>query len=495
MRRRRWSVFAGVLLAVTTASTAIAAPPSITATWHVDRVNQQSLPLDGNADFGALTGAGVNIYIVDSGVRPTHEQFGGRVFAGTDPVSVTQPGQAVNPLTSDCDGHGTHVAGIAAGSTVGVARGANVIAVRVLNCEGVGTVDNVVAALKWVRSHHVSGTAAVVNLSIGVDRNDDGAAIDEQVQRLLEEGVVVTVAAGNGDGNGVPYNACDISPAHVAGALTVGASTQTDQVASYTNTGPCIDLFAPGGDSGAKIVSSWKNSDVDYVLDVGTSMASPLVAGYAALLAQQQPGLCADQISNAIVERATTNVLTGVPSATPNRLMYVNTAPVAPSTPGMPSNVITSVSNGSILVSWEPPCDGGSPLTGTTVSLLLNGKVVQTRNMPPGAQIVRFSQLRNGVQYRVVIKAANALGEGLATTRWKTPVVRALRAGQTVSASSVARIGDGLSLKWKVSSSTRSVCKVLTNPTRIRFTRSGTCRVAIRTNAGGAAAVHNLRVG
>ena len=493
VKRRGFGFFVIAVVAVFSGmSVAVAAPPS--APWHLDRINQQSAPLDGNVDMGALTGAGVNVYIVDSGVRLTHEQFGGRVISGTDPVSRTQPLQAVDPRSSDCDGHGTHVAGIATGSSVGVARGANVIAVRVLNCEGVGTVENVVAALKWVRAHHVSGTAAVVNLSIGVDRNDDGAEIDAQVQELLAEGIVVTIAAGNGDGNGVPYDACEISPAHVAGALTVGASTQSDAVASYSNMGTCIDLFAPGGDSTSKVLSSWKNSDSDYGFDAGTSMASPLVAGYAALLAQQQPGLCAHQISDAIVQRATPNVLTGVNAVTPNRLLYIDTSPIAPSTPGVPTNVITSVSNGSVLASWDNPCDGGSPLTETKVSLLLKGKVVQTKTVAPGTRIVRFSNLRNDLQYRVVVQSSNALGVGVASPRWITPKVRRLGAGRTVAVSSIGRIGGGLSLSWKVNPVSKNVCKILKSPTRLQFMRVGTCRVELRTHTGATPVIHRLRV-
>ncbi len=485
------SAVAVVASLVATSAVQAAVPP---APWHLDRINQRSGPLDGNVDLGALTGAGINVYIVDSGIRQSHEQFSGRVFAGTDPVSSTQQSQAVDPRSSDCDGHGTHVAGLATGSSVGVAKGANVIAVRVLNCEGLGTVDNVVAALKWIRSHHVSGTAAVVNLSIGVDRGDNGDEIDEQIQRLIDEGVVVTVAAGNGDDNGTPFNACDISPAHVTGALTVGASTQNDQIASYSNRGPCLDLLAPGGDSSEKILSAWKNFDADYAFDVGTSMASPLVAGYAALLAQQQPGLCAAQISQAIVERATPNVLTGLDASTPNRLLYLDTSPVAASTPGMPSHIITSVSNGSVLVSWDPSCDGGSPLLGTTVSLIRKGKVLQKKTVPPGVNTVRFSKLSNNLTYRVKIVATNALGDGRSSARIQTTTVQRLRPGRTILASSVAKLADGLTLNWKVASQSKTICKIVKNPTRVRFLRSGTCRIEFRTHAGATPVIHRVRV-
>ena len=473
------------------APVAQSAPTS--APWHLDRMNQRSGPLDGNADFGALTGAGVNIYIVDSGVLSTHEQFGGRVVAGTDPVSSSGE-SVVDPRTSDCDGHGTHVAGLAAGSTVGVARGATVIAVRVLNCNGDGTVDNVVQALKWIRSHHVSGKAAIVNLSLGVDRNGEGAAIDTQVEEMLAEGMVVTIAAGNGNQDGVPYEACAISPGHVPGALTVGASTFANTAASYSNGGPCIDLFAPGGDSSARIVSAWNTGNNSYSNDVGTSMASPLVAGYAALLAQQQPGLCGAQISDAIVQRATPNALGQVIDTTPNRLVFVDTTPIAATVPGRASNIITTVSSGSVLVSWEPPCDGGSALTKTTVSLLRGSTVVQRRTLAPGTTVARFTKLQNGVQYRVRVQHHNAIGDGVATTRWKTVNVRSLRAGQTIPVRSIGRFSGDLTLKWKVASSSRRVCKILSNPTSLRFLKAGTCRVALRTNAEGEPAIHNLRV-
>lgn len=520
--KRRLAAFFPVLAVVSLAVVSLsvgaavrAAPPS--APWHLDRINQRSAPLDGNAEFGSLTGAGVVVYVVDSGVRGTHEQFSGRVKAGTDPVSDSGS-SVVDPASTDCDGHGTHVAALAAGSTVGVAKGATVVAVRVLNCDGDGTVDDVVAALKWIRSHHVSGRAAVVNLSLGVDRNDDGAAIDAQVKELLAEGIIVTIAAGNGDDLGRPYDACDISPAHVPGALTVGASAVNDAVASYSNQGPCVDLFAPGGDSIERVLSAWigayterdsrgniiersflypenPSNDAWYMRQLGTSMASPLVAGYAAMLAEQQPGLCANQISDAIVQRATPNVLTGLDPSSPNRLLYIDTTPVAASVPGRATNVVTSVSNGSVLASWDPPCDGGSAATKVTVSLIRDGKVVQRRVLGPSARIARFSNVRNGVRHRVSVRYSNAVGDGPATTKWKTPVVRRLSPGQTVAVRDIARFGGDLTLRWKVSSSSRSVCKILTNPTRLRFSRAGTCRVVLRTNAGVKAASHNLRVG
>ena len=508
---RRFGVFCAVsLVGLVAVSPSVQSAPN-SAPWQLDRINQRNADLDGNADFGSLTGAGVNIYIVDSGVRGTHEEFGGRVIAGIDPVSSSGR-DVVSPRTSDCDGHGTHVAALAAGKNVGVARGATVIAVRVLNCDGLGTVAHVVAALKWIRSHHVSGKAAVVNLSLGVDRNVAGTAIETQVKELLAEGIVVTIAAGNSN-----QDACTISPGHVRGALTVAASTISNTAASYTNNGSCVDLFAPGGDNAETIISAWfgydelrdlsgnivdqtfqypenNSDDAWYFRQAGTSMAAPLVAGYAALLAQQQPSLCGAQISRAIVQRATSKALSGVSSNTANRLLFVDTSPIAPSVPGKASNIITTVSSGSVLVSWDRPCNGGSELTKTTVALYRGSTLVQRRTMLPGAKIARFTKLQNGVRYRVRVRHHNAIGGGAATTFWRTVTVRPLRPRETIAVSDIGRFGGDLTLNWRVSSSTSSVCKVLSKPTRLRFYKAGTCRVALRTNAGGSPAIHNLRV-
>jgi len=490
MRRIRRALIVGALLfPVISATTVASAPPP--NPWHLDRINQQQLPLDSNVSMGALTGAGIDIYIVDTGVLASHEQFTGRVIPGVD-IPTFLGDSVVNPETSDCDGHGTHVSALAAGSTVGVATGARVIAVRVLDCAGGGNVADVVTALKWIRDHHRSGVAAVVNLSLGVDEGDNGAAIDAQVSALIDEGVVVTVAAGNGDENSRPLNACDISPGDVPRALTVGAVTITDSMASYSNNGPCIDLLAPGGTNQRPVQSAWMTSPTSYDNDVGTSMASPLVAGYAALLAQQQPGLCVDQIANAIVDRATTGVITGVNSTTPNKMLFINTAPIEVGVPGQPSHVVTSVENSSVVASWDAPCDGGSAITSTKVSLLRNGKVVARKTVAPGTTAVRFSGVKNNFKYQVVIKASNAVGEGVATHRITTGLVRSLRVGLNTPLTTVATFGGDLKLQWNVSASSRSICKVV--GTNVRFLRPGTCKVGLRTYNDGVPVLRSLRV-
>lgn len=468
------------MLVVSTNSIVLSAPTDVP--WHLDRINQSNLPLDGNSDRGVLTGAGVDVYVVDTGVRATHEQFGGRVIAGIDYPTSTGL-SPVDPPTTDCDGHGTHVSGLTAGSTVGVAPQARIISVRVLDCNGDGDVENVAAALKWVRAHHRSGQPAIVNLSLGVDFGDDGELIDTEVLALINEGVTVTVAAGNGDSAGRPIEACRISPGDVARALTVGAVTSSDAMATYSNYGSCIDLFAPGGDRREPLISSWIRSDVDYAPDVGTSMASPLVAGFAALLAQQQPGLCPDDISNAVVSRATQGVITGLDVASPNRLLFIDTSLIPAGRPGQASHVIVTTDGPSLVASWDAPCDGGTPLTGTTASLLLSGKVIKRAQLAPGVTAVRFTGLRLGVKYQVVVKATNAVGSGMATPRITSVPMRIIRRGQTVRTSSIGSM-YGMTLKWNASKTSSKVCSVKSNPTRIVALRAGTCRIGLRAING-----------
>jgi subtilisin family serine protease len=473
------------------ASMALTAP--VGTPWHLDRVNQTQLPLDGNSAYGQLTGAGIDIYIVDTGIRSTHEQIVGRVLPGID-IPTDHGSSRVSPATSDCDGHGTHVAALAAGSTVGVATQARLISVRVLDCNGDGEIADVVRALQWVRAHHRSGVAAIVNLSFGVDLGDDGTSIDREVQALIDEGVVVTVASGNGDAAGRPIDACKIAPGDVPDALTVAAVGISDVVSYYSNNGPCIDLYAPGGDRTRGLESAWKDSDSDYEFDVGTSMASPLVAGYAALLAEQQPGLCATSISQAIVDRSTKGVITGLTGDSPNRLLFLDTAPIVATPPGKASHVMITTDSQSLGVSWDSPCDGGSVLTSTRVSLLRNGKVVKRANAPVGTNAVRFTGLVLGKKYQVVIKASNAIGEGIATSRLRTMAVRRIYSGQSIAPSALGSLTSDLPLIWSVSKASKKVCRLQVAPFRLVALRKGICRVGLRGIEGQDAVIRLLRI-
>lgn len=473
------------------ASLALTAP--VSTPWHLDRINQAKLPLDGNSALGPLTGAGIDIYIVDTGIRGSHEQVIGRVLPGID-IPTDNGSSKVNPVTSDCDGHGTHVAGLAAGSTVGVATRARLIAVRVLDCNGDGEVADVVNALQWVRAHHRSGVAAIVNLSFGVDLGDDGTSIDREVQALIDEGVVVTVASGNGDAAGRPIDACKIAPGDVPDALTVGAVGILDVVAYYSNNGQCVDLYAPGGDRFRGLESAWKDSDTDYEFDVGTSMASPLVAGYAALLAEQQPGMCATTISQAIIDRSTKGVIQGMTADSLNRLLFVDTAPIAATAPGEPSHIMITTDSTGLVVSWDPPCDGGSAITNTRVSLLRNGKVVQRKEVPTGTSAVRFTGLAVGSKYQVVVKATNAIGDGIATSRITTMPVRRILVGQSVKPEALASLTSDLPLIWSVSQTSKKICRLQAEPLRLVALRKGTCRVGLRGIVGQDPVIRTLRI-
>jgi subtilisin family serine protease len=430
---------------------------------------------------------------VDTGIRGSHEQVIGRVLPGID-IPTDNGSSKVNPETSDCDGHGTHVAALAAGSTVGVATQARLIAVRVLDCNGDGEVADVVNALQWVRAHHRSGVAAIVNLSFGVDLGDDGTSIDREVQALIDEGVVVTVASGNGDAAGRPIDACKIAPGDVPDALTVGAVGILDVVAYYSNNGQCVDLYAPGGDRFRGLESAWKDSDTDYEFDVGTSMASPLVAGYAALLAEQQPGMCATTISQAIIDRSTKGVIQGMTADSLNRLLFVDTAPIAVTAPGEPSHIMITTDSTGLVVSWDPPCDGGSAITNTRVSLLRNGKVVQRKEVPTGTSAVRFTGLAVGSKYQVVVKATNAIGDGIATSRITTMPVRRILVGQSVKPEALASLTSDLPLIWSVSQTSKKICRLQAEPLRLVALRKGTCRVGLRGIVGQDPVIRTLRI-
>jgi subtilisin family serine protease len=270
------------------------------ATWGLDRIDQRDLPLNGTYTY-TPTGAGVRAYIVDTGILTSHTQFGGRASIGYDAV-----GDGRNGI--DCNGHGTHVSGTVGGSTYGVAKGVTLIGVRVLDCAGSGTNAGVIAGMDWVTNNRV--LPAVANMSLG---GGFSQAINDAVTRMTNAGVSLAVAAGNEN-----QNACNTSPASAASAITVGATTSSDARASYSNWGTCLDVFAPGDN----ITSSWYSSTTATNTISGTSMASPHVAGVAALYLQGNPSASAATVAAAITSTATPGKVTSPGTGSPNLLLY-----------------------------------------------------------------------------------------------------------------------------------------------------------------------------
>lgn len=289
------------------------APPS----WGLDRVDQSALPLSASYSYGP-TGAGVHVYIIDTGIRSTHQEIVGRVQPGFSAIADSLGSE-------DCYGHGTHVAGTVGGASVGVAKEVTLHAVRVLSCTGGGTLTGVVAGLDWVARNRV--LPAVANMSLGGGLS---STLNLAVANLAATGVAVTVSAGN-----YATDACHYSPASAPEAITVGATDNLDAQANYSNYGDCLDLYAPG----SAITSSWIGSDTTYRTANGTSMAAPHVAGAAALYLQLNPSASAQQVSDGLTGAATTRALSGLDRSSPNRLLYVGnmvSAPIPAPSPNPP---------------------------------------------------------------------------------------------------------------------------------------------------------------
>ncbi len=271
------------------------------ATWGLDRIDQRARPLNGSYVYNS-TGVGVKAYIIDTGIRQTHVEFGGRAVHGFTAI-IDANG------SNDCNGHGTHVAGTVGGTTYGVAKFVTLVAVRVLDCAGSGTNSGVIAGVDWVTADHVAGAPAVANMSLG---GGVSSALDTAVRNSIADGVTYVVASGNDN-----LNACNGSPARVSEAITVNSSTSTDARSSFSNFGSCTDIFAPG----SSITSAWHTADNSTNTISGTSMATPHVAGAAALFLETNQTATPSTVWAAIRDRATANVITDVVGS-PNLLLY-----------------------------------------------------------------------------------------------------------------------------------------------------------------------------
>jgi serine protease len=270
------------------------------ATWGLDRIDQRNLPLNSTYIYDT-TASTVRAYIIDTGIRASHNDFGGRVGSG---YTAINDGNGTN----DCNGHGTHVAGTVGGATWGVAKQVRLHPVRVLGCNGSGTNSGVIAGMDWVAGNHVK--PAVANMSLG---GGASSATDDAVARMRNAGVTVVVAAGNDNSN-----ACNYSPARSTAAVTVGSTTNSDARSSFSNYGTCVNIFAPG----SSITSAWHTSNTATNSISGTSMAAPHVAGVAALYLATNPNATPSQVETALYNNATPNKVTNPGSGSPNRLLY-----------------------------------------------------------------------------------------------------------------------------------------------------------------------------
>jgi subtilisin family serine protease len=366
------------------------------ATWGIDRIDQRSLPLNGTFSSPS-TANNVSIYVVDTGIDASHPEFTGRVASGFDSFGSGDG-------RTDCNSHGTHVAGIAAGSVYGVAKAARLVPVRVLACDGSGSISGVIAGLEWIASTRSSGERSVVNMSLG---GGASSSLDSAVASLINTGVTVVVAAGNSN-----VDACTSSPARTAPAITVGSTTSTDSRSSFSNFGTCVDLFAPGSGITAAVPGGGTA-----VLS-GTSMAAPHVAGIAAVALSIRL-MSTSEVSAYLADSGTKGVVASAGTGSPNILAYLpqvidsptesNPTPIV-SVPDRPGAPLAEPRSKAAIVSWQLPNDGGSALTAFVIRAYTGGRVVSSVTVSGSTSTTRFTRLRNGTAYFFTVQARNAVG-------------------------------------------------------------------------------------
>lgn len=399
------------------------------APWHLDRLDQAALPLNNTYTFqDAERGQGVRVYVVDTGVSITHNEFTGRIPTGYSAIGATTD-------YNDCNGHGTHVAALAAGTVTGAAKLAEIIPVRVLGCDGSGSLLGVLQGLDWIADNTFVGQPAVVNMSLGGDVN---SFLDNAVASLSAQGLVFVVAAGNS-----AANACNVSPARVPAAITVAASTQTDGWATYSNSGSCVDVIAPGSD----LLSAWIGNNNTGAISSGTSMAAGVVSGIVATQMSygHQTPLA---LSQALVNRGRSSVISSVPAGTANVLVsnsvafsapgttqtnsdLGNVAPPAtndtvsidpvpapgggggtptPTAPAVIAKPTAQLDGSNAIISWLLPIDNGSPIISQTLQVYTGTTLINTLTATASATSYVLTALTPGVAYKVRIAATNAVG-------------------------------------------------------------------------------------
>jgi subtilisin family serine protease len=479
-----------------TSGPSVLAAPYNAVPWGLDRIDQRSNTLDNSYSFSG-NGAGVKVYVVDSGVNATHVEFGAssrvvngwsyRADVSASNTSVAELNDAyyvnsnvsyhnarVNGFISACtskpqtqqydpatfddkvnaagadttdrgkvdnDGHGTHVAGTIGGEVTGAAKGVTIVPVRVLDSCGSGTTNMVRNGLRWILNDHLQGEKAVVNMSIGFDAS--ATPIDLEITKLLGEGVVVVAAAGND-----ASSACNSTPAGTIGTISVGAIDRTSKEAYYSNFGECVDIFAPG----SEVLSSWpKNgviNDTTYYLETGTSMAAPHVAGVAALLlvGRTVTASTPSEIWALLKTSSTCDVVTYYDTTraanlqTPNRLL--NTG-IAPGMPCKPMSATATAVGRSLTVSWaEPVSPNGAAITGYSATLVPGGAAC---NVDAVTFTCTISNLVSNTLYTASVVAINSVGASTPITASAT-TPEALP-GPLVEISAVAK-NKALSLSW-----------------------------------------------
>lgn len=407
-------------------------------TWGLDRIDQRART--GNGSYGYQTsGKGVTVFEIDSGIRTSHVDFGGRAVSGWDFVDS-------DANANDCNGHGTHVAGTIGGSEFGVAKDATLVALRVLDCDGDGYESDFLGALQFVLDNRPTGPA-VVNISAG---GGPSRTLDDAVKTVIAAGVPVVVAAGNNSTREKTASACNQSPARASTAITVAASTSSDRRATYSNVGSCVDLFAPG----SSVRSDWSASDTATATESGTSMAAPHVAGALARYLQAYPSASPAAAQKALIGDATGGAI-GDRSGSPDKLLYLRR-----STTGAPKSVKVARSDAAhtARLSWQPPYGfGAAKVTGYRVTR--NGTDAKGRSFPStdlaaGARSYTFTGLTTGTSYAVTVTALNSAGAGTVST---LTVAMLATPGKgrvsTPSAGSTSNRSTSITARWKAPSS------------------------------------------
>ena len=381
------------------------------ATWGIDRVDQYDLPLDKAYNY-STSGTEVKVFVVDTGVRATHVELAGRVDPG---VTMINDGLG----TSDGNGHGTHVSATIAGTTYGLAKAARIVPVRVLDSTGTGTSSGVISGLNWIATQIIPGTTkAVVNMSLG---GIQSPAVNTAVESLVALGVTVVVASGNSGAD-----ACASSPASAPNAITVSATDSADRFASYSNIGSCVDILAPG----TGITSAWATSNTATNTISGTSMASPHVAGAAALLLEVGYKTPAE-ITATLLGSAVANTITAVPSSTPNRFLYTGTSvtpppPVVGSLPGSPTQLQATAGTRQATLRWLAGAPNGGTPTTQTLTVFRIGNATPVATLSVGAQLssVTVTGLARGSSYNFRLTLTTQFGTSAASVVSNTVVVR-----------------------------------------------------------------------